>query len=126
MRTTKSFGIHFWLKRSKQQKDGHIPIYSRISVNGDRKDFSLRRSILDKHWCSQTGRALPKTNISKTLNPHLDEVATEVKECYESFVKTREFVSALRVKMRFLGLEGEVETLLDFIKHHRDEELKKL
>lgn len=126
MQIEKSFGIHFFLKRYKERQNGTIPIYGRITVNGVSRDFSARRGIQDDRWSSKLGRANPKTTIAKTLNPYLDEVATEIKECYEEFLKNKEYVTAEKVKLRYLGLEESISTLNELIKYHRDEELVKL
>lgn len=126
MKTKNSFGIHFFVKRSQERKDGRLPIYGRIFVNGEPKDFSLSRLVFEHQWSSELGRANPRTTIAKVLNPHLDTVATEVKECYEGFRKNNEHVTAQKVKMRYLGLEAGISTLNELVQYHRQEELIKL
>ena len=39
MKTTRTFSIHFWLKRKAERKDGSSPIYARITVNGQRAKY---------------------------------------------------------------------------------------
>lgn len=126
MRPNKKFGIHFWIKTSKKRIDGKVPIYARITLKGIRTDFSIKRLIHENEWCSQTGRALPKTRISNTLNPYLDKVATEVRDCYESFGKKKEYVTAHKIKDRYLGGEQDSHTLSALIDFHNRVELPKL
>ena len=126
MKTVNSFGIHFFLKRYKERQNGTAPIYARITVNGNTKDFSVRRGIKEIQWSSKLGRAHPNSSMGKTLNVYLDEVATEVRDCYEDFLKNKEHVTAEKVKLRYLGLEEGVDTLNALIAFHREEELVKL
>ena len=89
MKTVNSFGIHFFLKRYKERQNGTIPIYARITINGNSKDFSVRRGVIDLQWCSKLGRALSNNSTGKTLNAYLDSVATEVRDCYEELIESR-------------------------------------
>ncbi|APY10494.1 hypothetical protein BWZ22_04220 [Seonamhaeicola sp. S2-3] len=44
MKTTKSFSIGFWLKKTAIKSDGQIPIYARIRVDGKSADISVKRT----------------------------------------------------------------------------------
>ncbi|MCR9228413.1 MAG: site-specific integrase [Flavobacteriaceae bacterium] len=126
MRPNKKFGIHFWIKTSKKRIDGKVPIYARITLNGIRTDFSVKRMIYENEWCSRTGRAHPSAKISSTLNPYLDKVATEVRDCYEDFGRKKEYVTAHKIKERYLGGEQDSHTLTALINFHDQVELPKL
>jgi hypothetical protein len=45
-----TFSILFYLRTSKKKKNGTIPIYVRVTVNGKRSDFSAKRSIDASKW----------------------------------------------------------------------------
>jgi hypothetical protein len=45
MKINEELSILFWLKRDKGSKDGRVPIYVRITVNGDRDGFSSGKKI---------------------------------------------------------------------------------
>lgn len=123
---SKTFGFHFCTKPVKKRKDGKVPIYVRITLNGKRTEFSLNRNIQQEQWCKRTKRAHHKYPIAKWLNPHLEKVATELRTCYESFVNKQEYVTAQLIKTRYLGQEEEVSTLMGVLGYHREEELQKL
>ena len=45
-----TFSIIFLLKRKKKNKQKMFPIYSRVTINGERIELSTKRSILLKNW----------------------------------------------------------------------------
>lgn len=49
MRRT-TFKLLFYLKRSKRLANGEAPIYLRITVNGKRAEFGIKRSVLPDSW----------------------------------------------------------------------------
>jgi len=40
-----SFGLLFYIRRNKLNKSGEVPIFLRITVNGQRADASVKRTI---------------------------------------------------------------------------------
>lgn len=72
MNTSKTFGVHFWLKNKSIKKNGTIPIYARIAVNGIRADVSMKRSTLLELWPPEFGRVNPRSSGVKSVNDYLD------------------------------------------------------
>ena len=50
MKTSKTFNVYFWLKNTARKKNGNLPIYARIAIDGKRADISLKRDINEKDW----------------------------------------------------------------------------
>jgi hypothetical protein len=76
--------ILFYLKRAKADKKGLIPIYLRITVNGERSELSANRKIELIKWDSIAQRAKGRSEEAKALNSHLDQLETKIKQCYNS------------------------------------------
>lgn len=55
MKINEELSILFWLKREKILKDGRIPIYVRVTVNGKPDNFSSGKKILPEHWDAKDG-----------------------------------------------------------------------
>ena len=49
MRTNNTFGVQF-ISRTNKAKNGLLPIYARISVDGRRVEVSLKRFIHPDNW----------------------------------------------------------------------------
>jgi integrase len=117
MKTT-TFKVLFFVKRTKQLKDGSLPVFVRITMNGQRSEFSLQRSVEENDWDSKKGKAKGKTKQNRELNHYLDTVLTNL------FIKKREMeelgkiITADTLRRSYLGLDEERKTLLTAFKEH--------
>jgi hypothetical protein len=51
-------------------QDGTAPIYVRITVNGQRCEFGLQKSIYENQWDNKKGCAQGFTKTGKELNSY--------------------------------------------------------
>jgi hypothetical protein len=58
----KSFGLHFHLKKCKDHKNGELPVYVRITVNGAYCEISSKRKCDSYRWNVAAGRAAFQTD----------------------------------------------------------------
>ncbi|MET4082988.1 site-specific recombinase XerD [Pedobacter sp. UYP30] len=117
MRTTNSFGVHFILRMNKA-KNGSAPIYARISVNGERIEMSLRKTVKIIDWNNIKGLAKPKTIELKTLNNDLEKARGMVSSIYQNLSVGNTLVTAVLIKNRFLGIEQQENTLQSLMDYH--------
>ena len=69
-----TFSVAFYIKRKKLIRKGEAPIYARITVNGQRAEFGLKRSILPEDWDTVKGKSLKRSKEAISLNEYIDEV----------------------------------------------------
>ena len=72
--TRATYTVLFYIKRTKELKDGKVPIYARITVNGQRAEFGLQMSIQPVEWDSVRGCAEGFTKNAKSINSDLQNV----------------------------------------------------
>ncbi|MES2276150.1 MAG: Arm DNA-binding domain-containing protein [Bacteroidota bacterium] len=70
-----SFGMFYYLKHSKNQKNGNKYVYLRITVNGERRDISIKRQWTEEQWNPQLGRAIGYNESAIELNSYLEIIA---------------------------------------------------
>ncbi len=51
-----SFSQLFYLKGKHVEKDVHVPIYLRLTVNGQRSELSISRKVDPEKWSARTGK----------------------------------------------------------------------
>ena len=51
--TRASFTVLFYIKRTKELKDGMVPIYARITLNGQRAEYDHQKSTDENQWDSK-------------------------------------------------------------------------
>lgn len=66
--------LSFQLKTTKTDAQGKSPIYARITINGLRTEFSLKRSVEASRWISYAGVVKGSNEESKNINACLTSV----------------------------------------------------
>lgn len=65
----KTFGLLFYLKKSKQYETGPFPIYLRLTVDGRRAEVAAKRRCEDLgRWNTAAGRMTGSKEATKILN----------------------------------------------------------
>jgi hypothetical protein len=70
----KTFSISFFIRRSKLTKNLEAPVTLRITINGERSEAGIQRSIAPDEWNSQKGCAKSRTKHGKAMNEYLDQI----------------------------------------------------
>jgi len=68
------YSVAFYVKRTKTLKDETSPIYGRVTINGQRAEFSIQRSIPLDQWDYFKETKNNNSNAAKLLNRYFDEV----------------------------------------------------
>jgi len=119
MNTT--FGLLFYLKKSKVNSTGNAPIYLRITVEGKRSEISTKRSVNPKHWSSEANKAVGRSQDIRELNAYLDILTSKVYQNYKLLIEDNREVTAETLKNKVLGIDEKERTLLSVFKAHNDQ-----
>jgi len=116
----RTFSIMFFIRRTRLRKNLEAPVLMRITVNGERTDVSIQRTILPEQWNSDRGCAKPATRFGKELNQCLDQIRLQIYQCHQELMSRNLPVTTATIKTAFLhGAEDtEVHTLLDLYREH--------
>lgn len=106
----KSFGLFFFIKKSKSSKAVEHFIYLHITVDGVGCDISTKRKCDPAKWNADAGRAEGKTEIVRSLNSYLDLLQRKVYEARQQLLHHGHLVTAENIKTVFQGKD---------IHHHR-------
>lgn len=55
MKVNENLSILFYLNTPKKSKDGLVPIYVRITIDGKKDEFSSGKKINPEYWNAKTG-----------------------------------------------------------------------
>lgn len=117
MQTTNTFSVLF-LVNPKKANSSSVTIYARITVNGKRATISLKRKIPLNSWNFDKKRVRGNSAESKRTNAYLDEVYSNLFQCYQNLRFQGKKVTAQLIKAVFLGEDENSKTLQDLIKYH--------
>jgi integrase len=127
MNLNQTFAILFRLNYSKANSKGLVPIWTRITIDGQRAECSTGKQVEPKHWdleASEANRSCPE---AKTINDHLLLLRTEINRHYNILLSSQEAVTAEDVKKSFQKKKERRRTFLELFRlynEHLDERLK--
>jgi len=105
-----------FLLRTSRSKGKNAPIYCRITVNGQRTEFSIKRSVAISQW--DNGKVKGNNEEAKTLKAYLKQVEAKLFEHYRDLLANNILMTAEDIKNAYLGLEKQQHTLLELIDYH--------
>jgi site-specific recombinase XerD len=120
MKTNQTYGILFWIKKSKI-KNGKAPIYCRITINGKRAEISTKRFTEPEKWSSSSSSIKGKSEEDRTINAHLDNIRSSIHTHYTQLSTLGKFITAETLKNNFLGLEEKERTLIETYEYHNSQ-----
>ena len=115
-----SFKILFYVKKSQLNKNGKGTIMIRVTLNGQRTQFSSKLEIEPEFWDSKSGKVAGKSNAVIKLNDTIDSIRATLRNLYYELDKTGT-ATAEKIRSAFLGYHLEQQSLLSlFDKHNED------
>ncbi len=118
MRTTLS--LLFFLRKPKNYESGEMPIYLRITVDGQRTELAVGRKFDPDRWDAATGRAIGTKADIRTLNAYLDDMQFKIYELQRRMSEGNELFTAETIKNRFSGKAEKARTLVSVFEDHND------
>lgn len=113
--------ILFYAKGAKTNVDGLIPIYLRVTIDGERIELSTKRFTHPDKW-SIEGSCMKGTSAeSKAINSYLDALKAKVYEYQQQLIREDELVNAENMRNKILGIEKRNHMLIAIFQNHNDE-----
>ncbi len=110
--------ILFFLKKGQIDKKGMIPIYLRITVNGERAEISANRKIELLKWDSAAQRAKGRSESARILNEHLDGLENKIKRDYNLMIEHDKVLTAKLLRDKLIGKHQNKYFLLQVFKEN--------
>ena len=113
--------ILFYAKRAKTTSDGLLPIYLRVTVDGERIEFSTKRYTHPDKWSIEGSCMKGTTTEAKATNSYLDALKGKVYEYQQQLIREDEPVNAENMRNKILGIEKRKHMLAAIFQQHNDE-----
>lgn len=119
--------MSFFLKKTKLLKNGEASVAMRITVDGQRVENNIRKSILPSLWDQAKERAKGTSASAVDLNRFIEEARIRIHQIVTEHQQEGAEINPLIVQQRFYGV-GQVRkqerTILQVIQEHNDEAKK--
>lgn len=117
----RTFGLNFYLKRSKITANGTAPLYLRITMDGQRSEIASKRYIVPGKWNSKIQKQIGNSEDARKTNHFLKTLEQCVFEAYRQMFENEEPLTAARLKERLTGADKKAKhSLIAVFKEHND------
>jgi site-specific recombinase XerD len=113
--------LSFQLKTTKADALGKSPIYARITINGLRTEFSLKRQVEANRWISNAGIVKGSNEESKSINAFLSTVRLKLNEHYRHLLEADKPITPEAIKNAYLGIKEKGKTILEVFRYHNSQ-----
>jgi site-specific recombinase XerD len=114
----KNVATLFYLKKRANSKEEKIPVYVRITCEGQRVELATGQKIQAKFWDPGEERAKGKADTIYKLNLELNEIEVKINNTVRYLKDCGEELSAEKIKNCFLGKTEKPVMLVDVFKEH--------
>ena len=115
-----SVSILFYIKRAKVNNLGVCPIYTRVTINAKRFEFSTNKSINPDKWSSEGSKVKGTSEEARTINSHLDYLKNQILQAEKKLIKKDISVSSENLKNELFGLSETKRMLVPIFQDHND------
>lgn len=112
------FSILFFIRRTRLLKNGEAPIGLRITVNGQRAELQIKRSVLEERWNAQRGCAVGKDRKTLELNQYLESIRTKIFQIHRELMDEDKPINADIIIREFNGEGESPKMLLEVFREH--------
>jgi len=78
MNVKQKLSILFYLKRKRANKDGMIPLYIRVTIDGLEDEISVSCKVRAEHWDKNLKQVLPGEPAWKEINKRISQAKTDI------------------------------------------------
>lgn len=110
--------ILFFIKRTKLLRNGEAPIFVRITLNKERAEFAVKKSILPKHWSDSLQKARKNSPEANVINSLLDQIQKRLLSIFEYLTFEDGLITARLIQEKFLGKKEDRRTILKIFEEH--------
>ncbi|MEB0262672.1 site-specific integrase [Mucilaginibacter sp. 10I4] len=121
MKVNEDLSILFWLNRQKASKDGLVPIWVRITINGNRDGFSSGKKIHPDAWDEKSAIAGMNCPDYKLINSYVAKTRVELEKHYNQLAAVYKRVTASMVKEAYMPKQVLQKSLMQAFKLHNEE-----
>jgi site-specific recombinase XerD len=113
--------VLFFVKRTKTNVNGLLPIFIRVTINGERIEFSTKRFTTSEKWSVEGNRMKGTSAESKATNSYLDTLKAKVFDYQQQLIREDEIVNAENMRNKIMGVEKRKHMLVPIFQQHNDE-----
>jgi site-specific recombinase XerD len=112
--------LHIYAKTTKANAAGQLPIYIRLTVDGQRFEFSSKKFIEKSKWSPELSKMKGSSEEARTINNYLDLMKSKVFDIQMELIHKNEELSLENFKSRILGIHQRERMIIPIYQNHND------
>jgi hypothetical protein len=112
MKVNQSMSVLFWLYTQKADDSGKAHIYCRITLDGNRTQFSTAKRVHSDHWSSAANKVSNKCPDAGAINEDLESIKGDLRKVFNQLTATNSHDTGEMVKNAYTGKDQEKKTLI--------------
>jgi len=116
----KTFGLLFYVKRSKMGTNGTAPVYLRITIDGERIEVSSKRHVDPDKWNSKGQKLNGSSEDARATNAYLKTLEHEIYEVHRGMIDKKLPLTAINLKNILLktGPDSAKKMIIPIFEEH--------
>ena len=110
--------LHFYAKSTKANSVGLFPIYVRLTVNGQRFEYSTKKFIQSSKWSNELSRMKGNSEEARSINNLLDFIKSRINDIQFELLKNNISLNIEEFKNRILGTKERERLLIPIFQEH--------
>lgn len=112
--------LHFYAKSTKANAKGQFPIYVRLTVNGNRLEFSTKKFIDFSRWSAESSKMKGTTEEARSINSYLDVMKSKVLDIQMELIHKNQELSIENFKEKLFGSDEKQRMLVSIFQDHNN------
>lgn len=113
--------VLFFVKRTKTNPNGLLPIFFRVTVDGARIEFSTKRYAHPDKWSVEGNRMKGTSAEAKATNSYLDTLKAKLYDYQQQLIREDELVNLENMRNKILGVDKRSYMLVPIFQQHNNE-----
>jgi hypothetical protein len=113
--------ILFYARKSKKTSKGLVPIYIRLTINGQRLEHSIQRYVSADNWSATAGWMKGNNEQARQVNLYLDTQTSKVLRLEREMAIDGQTPNFSNFREKWLGLTEPSRMLIEIFQEHNDQ-----
>lgn len=107
-------------KKTKANVAGLLPIYIRLTVDGERLEFSSKKFIEKSKWSDELSKMKGSSEEARSINNYLDSVKSQIIDIQMALTHKRETLNIENFRKRLFNETDSQRMLLPIYRDHNN------
>lgn len=112
--------LHFYAKKTKANVAGLVPIYIRLTVDGERLEFSSKKFIEKSKWSDDLSKMKGSSEEARSINNYLDSIKSQVIDAQMTLTHKKEVLTIDNFRKLLFAESDSQRMLLPIYRDHNN------